>query len=232
MLARPTRTPASLPDAAYHQNRADHWNPGTSSTTGATHRFWRRRAANPSDPGEGRLPPIRVRLRSRHGQRTRRRQRARVRLFFILRSSRSDGSLNGFRSLPLESLTLRSFAIGSFSRRSIAYLRVARDAVSVSSGERFPVFELRGGDTSRRPTRRSRVVSALQITYPGDREGPPRGACAGCQNCLWQLGFLRTPKIDLDASGTFDGRLRHVIYCGGGVEPEPRACFAPASPHF
>ena len=42
-------------------------------------------------------------------------------LVSILRSSRSDGSLKGFRSEPLESLTLRSFAIGSFSRRSIAY---------------------------------------------------------------------------------------------------------------
>ena len=42
-------------------------------------------------------------------------------LVSILRSSRSDGKRKGFRSLPLESLTLRSFAIGSFSRRSIAY---------------------------------------------------------------------------------------------------------------
>ena len=42
-------------------------------------------------------------------------------LVSILRSSRSDGRRSGFRSEPLESLTLRSFASGSFSRRSIAY---------------------------------------------------------------------------------------------------------------
>ena len=42
-------------------------------------------------------------------------------LVSILRKSRSDGKRKGFRSEPLESLTLRSFASGSFSRRSIAY---------------------------------------------------------------------------------------------------------------
>ena len=116
-------------------------------------------------PGEGRLPPVRVRLASRqkaehvargHGTKdpttldaifscdaSARRSfcakatwapsttslspkasgaaAKRSPLVSILRSSRSDGSLKGFRSEPLESLTLRSFAIGSFSRRSIAY---------------------------------------------------------------------------------------------------------------
>ena len=70
----------------------------------------------PQSPGEGRLPPVRVRLRSRQKP-----EHVASPLVSILRKSRSDGSLSGFRSEPLESLTLRSFAIGSFSRRSIAY---------------------------------------------------------------------------------------------------------------
>ena len=36
-----------------------------------------------------------------------------------------------------------------------------------------------------------------------------------------QLGFLRTPKIDLDASGTFDRRPRDVI-CRGAVSSRSR----------
>ena len=48
-----------------------------------------------------------------------------------------------------------------------------------------------------------------------------------------QLGFLRAPKSDLDASGTFDRRLRNVICRGGGVELRAASLFfALASLHF
>ena len=77
----------------------------------------------------------------------------------------SDGSLNGFRSEPLESLTLRSFAIGSFSRRSIAYFARRPRRCLRFQWRALSSFRALGGDTSRRPTRRSRAVSRRKITY-------------------------------------------------------------------
>ena len=77
--------------------------------------------------------------------------------------SRSDGSLNGFRSLPLESLTLRSLP-------SIAVRRPRRRLLELSSES----LELCGSLwRGKWPTRRSRAISSLQITYP---EGPEQAA--------------------------------------------------------
>ena len=140
-------------------------------------------------PGEGRLPPVRVRLRSRQKP-----EHVASPLVSILRKSRSDGKRKGFRSEPLESLTLRSFAIGSFSRRSIAYFCAAPRRClrfqwrALSSGTLALAF-----DGKRRPTRRSRVVSALQITYPGD------------QRRTAARSLRRMPKLPVPSSG-FCGR--------------------------
>ena len=57
----------------------------------------------------------------------------------------------------------------------------------------------------------------------GARAGPPRMLRVRLESLYLQLGFLRTPKSRLDASTTFAGRLRDVIYRGGGVKPEPRS---------
>ena len=107
-------------------------------------------------------------------------------LVSILRKSRSDGKRKGFRSEPLESLTLRSFAIGSFSRRAIVSLRAVSSLSSTRGGERFSSGRARWWHASRRRARRSRVVSALQITTPATREGPPRGSLLG--QCLCSAG--------------------------------------------
>ena len=79
----------------------------------------------PQSPGEGRLPPVRVRLTSsQEAEHVPNPERAaapaapaRTKSTVTRRSSAAATS----NSEPLESLTLRSFAIGSFSRRSIAY---------------------------------------------------------------------------------------------------------------
>ena len=98
-------------------------------------RFARNAPRTPSQsPGEGRLPPVRVRLRSRQKP---------EHCFFL----RGAATLSPFQWRALSSGTL-----------ALAF------------------------DGKRRPTRRSRVVSALQITTPATREGPARGACA--ENCL------------------------------------------------
>ena len=168
----------------------------------------------PQSPGEGRLPPVRVRLRSRQKP-----EHVASPLVSILRKSRSDGSLSGFRSEPLESLTLRSFAIGSFSRRSIAYF---------CAPATLSPFQWRALSSFR--AQRWRHVTSADASIsrgfgtPNNLSRRPendrRAELARDAKIAWaQLGFLRTPKIDLDASGTFARRLRDVIYRGGGVEP-------------
>ena len=138
----------------------------------------------PQSPGEGRLPPVRVRLRSRQKP-----EHVASPLVSILRKSRSDGSLSGFRSEPLESLTLRSFAIGSFSRRSIAYF-CAPATLSPFQWRALSSFRAqRWRHVTSADASISRGFGTPNNLSPATREGPPRGACAGCQNCLPSSGF-------------------------------------------
>ena len=91
-------------------------------------------------------------------------------------SNRSDGSLNGFRSLPLESLTLRSLP-------SIAVRRPRRRLLELSSES----LELCGSAIDAlRPTRRSRVVSVLLITDP---QGPEQARARPLHACARVSGY-------------------------------------------
>ena len=125
--------------------------------------------------------------------------------------------------------------IGTLGRRrrpvrSIRFARNAPRAPPQSPGEgRLPPVRVRLRSSgrarwwhaSRRRARRSRVVSALQMTYPGDQRRTAARSLRRMPKLPAQLGFLRT-KIDLDASGTFGRLLRNVIYRGAGVEPSQR----------
>ena len=132
-------------------------------------------------------------------------------LVSILRKSRSDGKRKGFRSEPLESLTLRSFAIGSFSRRSIVSLRAVSSLSSTRGGERFSSGRARWWHASRRRARRSRVVSALQITTRRPEKARRGGACADAKYACVFDSALRSLKSRLDASTTSARRLRRYL---------------------
>ena len=112
-------------------------------------------------------------------------------------SKRSDGRRRGFRSLPLESLTLRSLP-------SIAVRRPRRRRLELSSES----LELCGSLwRGKWPIRRSRAVSSLQITYREGQSRPAGGARADANACVFQVGFYSNARNRLDASTTLARRL-------------------------
>ena len=156
----------------------------------------------PQGPREGRLPPIGVRFTTSEVPRGTYPKASgaaanKSPLVSMRLSNRSDGRRSGFRSLPLESLTLRSLP-------SIAVRRPRRRRLELSSES----LELCGSLwRGKWPIRRSRAVSSLQITYREGQSRPAGGARADANACVFQVGFYSNARNRLDASTTLARRL-------------------------
>ena len=112
-----------------------------------------------------------------HGQRARGRQRARVRFMLQVLGQRPHDRQGITRKLDdVPAMTFREVNQTCLLELSSESLELCGTAIY-----------------ARRPTRRSRAVSALQITTPATREGPPRWSLRGCQ-CLSFSRVLRSPQ--------------------------------------
>ena len=65
----------------------------------------------------------------------------------------------------------------------------------------------------------ARLYMAVGVCESGEETGRRAELAQDAKIACAQLGFLRTPKTDLDAFGTFDRRLRDVVCRGAGVAP-------------